>query len=33
MSQRTASVTRNTLETQITAEVNLDGTGLAEFDT
>ena len=33
MSQRTASVTRNTLETQITAEVNLDGTGLAKFDT
>ena len=33
MSQRTASVTRNTLETQITAEVNLDGTGLAEFYT
>ena len=33
MSQPTASVTRNTLETQITAEVNLDGTGLAEFDT
>lgn len=33
MSQRTASVTRNTLETQITAEVNLDGTSLAEFDT
>ncbi|MDA0954396.1 MAG: imidazoleglycerol-phosphate dehydratase HisB [Proteobacteria bacterium] len=33
MSQRTASVTRNTLETQITAEVNLDGTGLAQFDT
>jgi imidazoleglycerol-phosphate dehydratase len=33
MSQRTASVTRNTLETQITAEVNLDGTGVAEFDT
>ena len=33
MSQRTASVTRNTLETQITAEVNLNGTGLAEFDT
>ena len=33
MSQRTASVTRNTLETQITAEVNLDGTGLAEFET
>lgn len=33
MSQRTASVTRNTLETQITAEVNLDGTGVAAFDT
>jgi imidazoleglycerol-phosphate dehydratase len=33
MSQRSASVTRNTLETQITASVNLDGTGLAKFDT
>jgi imidazoleglycerol-phosphate dehydratase len=33
MSQRVASVTRDTLETQITASVNLDGTGTAKFDT
>lgn len=33
MSQRSASVTRNTLETQISASVNLDGTGVAKFDT
>jgi len=33
MSQRVASVTRDTLETQITASVNLDGTGVAKFDT
>jgi len=33
MSQRVASVTRDTLETQITASVNLDGTGAAKFDT
>lgn len=30
---RTASVTRNTLETRITVEVNLDGTGVADFNT
>jgi len=30
---RTASVERNTLETQITVSVNLDGTGQAKFDT
>ena len=33
MAERTATVARNTLETQITASVNLDGTGRAEFDT
>lgn len=33
MSQRTASVERNTLETQITVSVNLDGTGQCKLDT
>ncbi len=33
MTQRTASVSRDTLETQISASINLDGTGKAEFDT
>ena len=30
---RTASIERNTLETQITVSVNLDGTGQVKFDT
>ena len=30
---RTASVERNTLETRIQASINLDGTGVARFDT
>jgi len=33
MAQRKATVERNTLETQITASVNLDGSGKAEFET
>ena len=33
MGQRTASVQRDTLETQISVTINLDGTGQAEFDT
>lgn len=33
MSQRSASVTRNTLETQISASVNLDGTGQCTLNT
>lgn len=33
MGQRSASVSRDTLETQITVAVNLDGTGQGKFDT
>ncbi len=33
MSDRTAKIARDTLETQITAEINLDGSGQSVFDT
>ncbi len=33
MTERTASVTRNTLETQITASINVDGAGTCELKT
>ncbi|MET4692215.1 imidazoleglycerol-phosphate dehydratase HisB [Endozoicomonas lisbonensis] len=33
MSKRTASVERNTLETKIRVDINLDGTGKGQFDT
>ena len=33
MTNRTASVERNTLETQISVSINLDGTGKSKFDT
>ncbi|MCB1842833.1 MAG: imidazoleglycerol-phosphate dehydratase, partial [Halioglobus sp.] len=33
MAERKATLTRDTLETQITVSVNLDGTGKAEFAT
>ncbi len=33
MAERKASVERNTLETQIKVDVNLDGTGTTQFDT
>jgi imidazoleglycerol-phosphate dehydratase len=33
MDQRTAEVERNTLETQITAKINLDGSGKSSFST
>ena len=31
--QRRASVSRDTLETQIRVELNLDGSGISAFDT
>jgi imidazoleglycerol-phosphate dehydratase len=33
MAERKARVERNTLETQITVEIDLDGTGKSSFDT
>ena len=33
MTQRSASITRDTLETQISASINLDGTGSCKLDT
>lgn len=33
MADRTAKVARNTLETQVSVEINLDGTGKSEFNT
>lgn len=33
MAMRQAEVSRNTLETQITVSINLDGTGLSQFNT
>lgn len=33
MTERTATITRDTLETQITVSINLDGTGKARFKT
>jgi len=33
MAERKAAITRNTLETQITVEVNLDGSGKSRFET
>lgn len=33
MDQRTAQIERNTLETQIKVNINLDGTGLSSFET
>jgi imidazoleglycerol-phosphate dehydratase len=33
MTERKASVTRDTLETQINVDLNLDGTGVSEFNT